>query len=220
MFFMPLYKSHAIKAVLIFLISFALCLPYLFYTYSITGKLLYWTNSGSLSLYTMSTPYENEFGDWKSCPELLINPNHKVFIDSVLKLKPLEIDEALKAKAILHIKSHPQKYVSNWLTNIGRLLFSYPYSKTQQTIKTYFFLIPNMIIITLILLAFISSIVNYKIFPKEIMTLFLFMIIYLFGCTLISSYSRMFIITMPFWFIFILYVLDNTISIKIKLNKS
>ena len=61
-----------IKSLLIALgIAFAIVTPYLAYTYNLTGRVFYWGNSGGMNLYWMSTPYENEFGDW--FPETLFN---------------------------------------------------------------------------------------------------------------------------------------------------
>ena len=216
MFLLPIFRSSAKKSTLIFLISFVFCLPWLLYTYSLTNKPFYWTNSGSMSLYTMSSPYANELGDWTNSKILQLNPNHKVFMDSISKLKPLEKDEAYKTAAIENIKSHPKKYLSNWIANVGRLLFSYPYSNKEQNIKSYFTIIPNMFVIVIIVLTFAVSIVHYKKFPEGLILLFLFILIYLFGSTLVSAYRRMFYITMPFWFFFISYVFNNIISFKIR----
>jgi hypothetical protein len=216
LFLLPKFRSSAKKSILIFLISFVLCLPYLLYTYSLTNKLFYWTNSVSMALYTMSTPNANELGDFSDSDELLLNPNHKVFIDSISRLKPLAIDEAYKTAAIKNIKNHPQKFFFNWIANVGRLLFSYPFSNAVQTIKSYFTIIPNMFIIVLIILILPVSIVHYKKFPEGIILLFLFVLIYLLGSSLVSAYRRMFYITIPFWFFFISYVFNNIISIKIK----
>ena len=36
------------------------------YTYSITGKFFFMADSGGSSLYSMSSPFENEHGDWFS----------------------------------------------------------------------------------------------------------------------------------------------------------
>src|SRR5262249_27283060 len=52
------------KAIVVCGIALAICLPYLLYTYSLTGKIFYWGNSGGLQLYSMSTPYQGEYGDW------------------------------------------------------------------------------------------------------------------------------------------------------------
>jgi hypothetical protein len=218
MFLLPDFHSSAKKSTLIFLMSFIFCLPWLIYTYSLTNKVFYWTNSGSMALYTMSTPYANELGDWKSSDELLLNSNHKVFIDSISKLTSLERDKAYKAAAIKNIKNHPGKYFHNWIANVGRLLFSYPFSNAGQTIKSYFTIIPNMFVVVLLILIFPVCIIQYKKFPEELILLLLFILIYLFGSTLISAYRRMFYITMPFWILLISYVFNNLISIKIKQN--
>ncbi len=216
MFLMPKFRSTAKRSVLIFLISFIFCLPWLFYTYNLTNKPFYWGNSGNMSLYTMSTPYENELGDWESERELQENPNHQIFMDSILKLAPLERDEAYKKAAIKNIKGHSKKFFSNWVANIGRLLFSYPYSNKEQNVKSYFTIIPNMFVVVIIVLIFPLSIVYYKRIPQGLIFLLLFILIYLFGSTLLGAYRRMFYVTMPFWFFYISYVFNNIISVKIK----
>jgi len=212
----PNVKPYAKKSSLIYAISFIFCLPYLFYTFNLTNKLFYWTNSGGMSLYTMSTPFSNESGEWKSTGELLLSPNHRLFIDSISKLKPIEIDNAYKKAAFNNIVSHPNKYFKNWIANIGRILFSYPYSNTNQRISTFFTMIPNMFIVFMILFAFVINSLNYKLFPMEMSFFLLFILVYLFGCTLVSSYNRMFFITMPFWFCYINCIINNSVYIRIK----
>jgi hypothetical protein len=216
MFLIPVFRSAAKKSILIFLFSFIFCLPWLIYTYSLTNKLFYWADSGSMSMYTMSTPFANEIGDWKSSDELKQNPNHKAFVDSIEEFNSLQRDEAYKAAAIENIKNHPKKYLSNWVANAGRLLFSYPHSNSRQTLRTYWTIIPNMFVIVIIVLTFPMSILHYKKFPEGFILLFLFILIYLFGSTLVSAFRRMFYVTMPFWVFFISYVFNNIISVKIK----
>jgi len=216
MVLLPAFRSSAKKSFLIFLISFVFCLPWLLYTYSLTNKLFYWTNSGSMSLYTMSTPYENELGDWANIEQLQLNPNHKSFMDSISKFNSLQKDDAYKSAAIKNIIEHPEKYFSNWIANVGRLFFSYPYSKTEQTLKTYWTMIPNMFILIFIVISVFFSLMHYEKVPKALLVLLFFMLVYLFGSSLISAYRRMFYITMPFWILLISYVFNNIISIKIK----
>jgi len=220
MFFLPAFRSSAKKSTLIFLLSFVFCLPWLFYTYSLTGKPFYWAKTGSINLYTMSTPFENELGDWIGDDELQLNPNHKVFMDSILQLNNLQRDEARQAAAIENIKSHPKKYFSNWVANVGRLLFSYPYSNSEQNIRTYWTIIPNMFVVVIITIAFAFSIFHYKKFPEALILLFLFFIIYLLGSTLVSAFRRIFYVTMPFWILFVSFVFSNIISVKIKQDKN
>jgi hypothetical protein len=215
-FLFPKFRPSAKRSVLIFLFSFIFCLPWLFYTYSLTNKPFYWGNAGNMSLYTMSTPYANELGDWGSESELQENPNHKIFMDSVLKLTALERDEAYKKAAIKNISSHPRKFFSNWVANIGRLLFSYPYSNKTQNVKTYFTVVPNMFVIVFIVLIFPVSIIYYKRIPKGLFFLLLFMLIYLLGSSFLGAYRRMFYVTLPFWYFYISFVISNIISIRIK----
>jgi hypothetical protein len=182
----------------------------------VTGKVLYWTNSGGMSLYTMSTPFSDELGDWTPMQKLSANPNHKVLIDSISKLNSLERDIAFKTKAIENIKSHPKKYLNNLGANVGRMLFYYPFSHSQQTLETYFIIIPNIFIIVFIILALIISTFYYKKVPAGVIFVLMFFLVYLFGSSLVSAYARMFYITIPFWLFFILYVFTNIVSIKIK----
>ena len=48
----------------IFLISFLIISPYLVFTYSITGKYIYFSNGGGKLLYWISSPHENDLGEW------------------------------------------------------------------------------------------------------------------------------------------------------------
>ena len=57
-------NSNYKKSILILTIAFVTTIPWLAYTYHMTGKFLYWSSYGGNNLYWMSTPYENEYGDW------------------------------------------------------------------------------------------------------------------------------------------------------------
>src|SRR5207249_2495311 len=54
------------SATALYLLALILTLPYLAYTYALTGRPFYWGSSGGMSLYWMSTPYRDELGDWRS----------------------------------------------------------------------------------------------------------------------------------------------------------
>lgn len=214
----PIFRNVAKKSTVIFTVAFVFCLPWLCYTYSITKRVLYWTNSGSMSLYTMSTPYENESGQWYGEDLLLKNPNHALFIDSITNLSPLLKDDAYKTAAIKNIKTHPKKYAYNFISNVGRLLF-FPSNYAPDTIWSYYPFIPNMFLVVFIFFGVVISIRYYKNVPQEIVFLFLFILIYLMGSTFVSAYRRMFYITVPFWLLFIAYVFNNIITIKLNRQK-
>lgn len=219
LFLLPKFRLTAKRFTYIFGLSFLLCLPYLGYTYSVTYKPFYWTNSGGWSLFNMSAPYPNDWGDWKDNPQMLQNPNYKIFVDSLLKLHPMDRDAAYKAKAIENIKHNPKKYLVNCVANLGRMFFSYPFTNMEQDVKTYFTIIPNMFVVVFMVITLGLSIFYHKKMPQELIILLLFILIYLAGSTLVSAFRRMFYITMPFWTIFIAYVLTNIVSIKVKTNE-
>ena len=207
------FRSIAKRSIIIFLLSFIFCLPWLFYTYSLTNKAFYWSNSGSMSLYTMSTPFAEETGQWYQESELLKNPNHSLFIDSILKLTSLQRDEAYKEAAIRNIKKYPLKYLTNCISNTGRLLF-FPSDYAPDSLLSYYPFIPNMFIVVFIVLSILVSLSTIKKIPKELIFLFLFIFIYLAGSILLSTYRRMFHITMPFWFLYFSYFFNNIVSFK------
>ena len=210
------YRTKAFKLSFIFFFAFLFCTPWLSYTYHLTHKVFYWGNSGNMSLYTMSTPFADELGDWKTISSLRENPNHKKFIDSLLKLYPIEQDEAFKKQAIIYIKKHPVKYVQNWVANIGRLLFSYPNTSKYQSISTFYTLLPNMFLLVFMIMALWMHLLFPRKVPFEIWVLLLFIMVYLFGSSLVSAYRRQFFITLPFWAIYIIYFFSNLISIQWK----
>lgn len=217
-YFLPRFRIFARKSIFVFGLSLVFCMPYLIYTYNLTNKPFYWTNSGSMSLYTMSTPYADELGDWSHLKELQVNPNHKSFIDSIANLKPLERDNAFKTAGIKNIKEHPQKFIANCVANIGRLFFEYPYTNKKEDINTLFYIFPAMFVIVFISITMFIGLLYFKHIPFEFFVLLLFFLIYLLGSALVSAYSRMFNITLPYWVLFGSYVFNNFISIKLKNN--
>ena len=122
---MLLFKANRYKYKLIVAIStiaLLINLPYLVYTYNLTGKVFYWGNSGGMSLYWMSTPYPDEYGDWKptglingNSPEpygtakgdSILQANHKIEIQYILKHTGVAQDNEFKKAALKNIKAHP-----------------------------------------------------------------------------------------------------------------
>jgi dolichyl-phosphate-mannose-protein mannosyltransferase len=110
-------------------IAVAGCIPWLAYTYSITGRVLYWGNSGGLSLYWTSAGRPDQHGAWHAV--------HTVFRDSYLtpfrpffervdRLPPVQRDLALQSAAMHNALSHPARYVVNVAANASRMLFAAP----------------------------------------------------------------------------------------------
>jgi hypothetical protein len=210
------FRLAAKKTTYIFSVSFILCIPYLIYTYNLTGKIFYWSDSGGMSLFTMSAPYPKDYGDWKPEDQMLQNPNYKTFIQSISKLSPLDRDAAYKKQAIENIKKYPLKYSLNCLANAGRLFFGYPKTNTLQSFDMYFYLLPNMFVVSFIAITLSIGIYHFNKIPYEIFFLFFFVLIYLLGSVLLSAYCRMFMITVPFWMLFFFYIRNNVITVNIR----
>lgn len=204
------------------LLALAFLLPYLCYTFVLTKKPLYWSNSGGLSLYWMSSPFSDELGDWHAS-SLREHPslkrNHGQFFDSIAHLGPVEKDEALKSKAIENIKAHPQKFLYNCLANIGRTLFSHPLSHLRPSNGFMFYLVPNIFFLVLTLLFLLPTIFYHRKFPAEIL-MFLFMaFLYLSETIIVSSYTRFFFMIVPILLLWIFFFLDRFVKIDFQIQK-
>jgi hypothetical protein len=208
--------------VLIFTLALFFCIPYLIYTYALTGQIFYWGGGGSV-LYWMSSPYEGEYGDWHSI-RLDKSPqrkkNHAEFLDSLAELERIDKMREMKKQAIKNIKKYPKKYFKNWCANVGRMLFSYPYSYAPQSLKTYFTVIPNMFIVVFSVLCSYITLINRKRIHQEIFLLLIFISVYLFGSSLLSAYRRMFFLAIPVIGLWLAYILDNFVQIKLYKNPS
>lgn len=204
------------KSILLSAITLIGCIPWLLYTYSISGNSFYWSSAGGKSLYAMSSPYEEDLGDWRSTTDLKDDPNHKEFIEKVWSLSQVQRDSAYMTKGIENLKNHPAKYFQNWTANVGRLFFSYPFSESKQSVKTYFRLLPNVIVVSLILISFFilfkKSIIQKL--PSFLVPLLIFFSVYLFLSSLLSAYNRFFMITLPYWFVFVSIILNNSMTIR------
>jgi len=189
-------RPHTVRAAIpVFLLALIWCGPYLLYTYSLTGRLFYWGTSGGMSLYWMSSPQANEYGSWFSVKDVKerteLTP-HREFFATLEGLSDVERDDAYRKRAIYNITHHPAKFLSNWTANVGRLLFSYPFSFAAQSLSTYFYLVPNMFVVVLFLLSMIPAVLRPRAIPFELWALLFFAIIAFSGSTLLSAYDRQF----------------------------
>ncbi|HWZ02843.1 MAG TPA: glycosyltransferase family 39 protein [Mucilaginibacter sp.] len=232
--FMLLFKKSRVfylKPVKILLIAFVVTLPYLVYTYSLTGKAFYWGDSGGMSLYWMSSPYDHEYGDWK-VPDLtnnqypvlfksaeavnLLKKNHSKEIKAILKHNEFEQDVLFKQKAIDNIKKHPFKFLKNYYYNFSRMLFNFPYSYSYQDGA----IVENIIIGSLILWASVAGIIltwlNWRRIISPVRFLLLITAVYLALSGALSSYPRQLDVMVPvllFWFGYLMANI-KTISLK------
>ena len=224
LFYLGLYiinKSVSFKkSFLIYVLALFLCVPYLFYTYSQTGKIFYWGNAGGLSLYWMSTPYPGELGDWHMPKVIKDNPkqfeNHKKLFDKLETMPSIQRDDELKRHALENISNNPLKYFTNWIANVGRLLFNYPYSFTEQKLSTFIYIIPNMFIVVIFVFCLFPAVLARRLIPHEIYSLLFFVLIAFGGSSLLSAYNRLFWPLVPLVIFWISFIIINVIRLEIK----
>jgi hypothetical protein len=214
-------------------------LPYLAYTYSLTGRLLYWSDHGGKTLYWMASPNKYELGDW--IPQSLkitnnnsivsfdsnyVIDNHKNIMNEILALPLIEQDAAFKRTAFNFILHHPTKFIANWFCSVSRLLFNRPYTFSIQHNRgnPFFFIeIPGAFFLGLLFFFSLNFIKNKN--QLEIVFLYLLGLVYLF----ISSFSytsfRQFYIITPVFFILFTPILFKLVQLvksnyfEIKLNE-
>ncbi len=216
----------------IFILAVILCIPYLVYTHSLTGKVFYWGSNGAEKLYWMSTPYANEYGDWftyeatvdprnksnrKFTRDLtVLSENHADFYEKVALHSGIEKDRLLKEKAIENIKAHPVKYFKNWMASVGRYLFNFPYSYTPQKLSTYFYLLPNMFLTVICILCLYPTYLYWRWMPIEIKVLLIISVVYSGGSSLINANARQFSAIVPILVLWIFFTVNNLVKIKVQ----
>ena len=238
------------KSIAIFLIAFITTIPWLAYTYHMSGKFLYWSSFGGNNLYWMSTPFENEYGDWSGYPNLTHEPytipgsmdqiemNHKKDFETILENKQVQEDhvrngviygnpyngivqdDLLKKIAIQNIKAHPIKFLQNCISNVGRIVFNYPASYTLQKPSTLFRLPINGVLLVFAFFCLIPTLLNWRNVPFSIRFLLLFALIYLGGSILGSAGPRMLTVALPILLFWISFISEKTIKINLKFKKN
>lgn len=191
----------------VLLFSYFISIPYLIFTYNSTSKPFLWANSGSENLYWMSTPHENEFGNWLTKDYFIfkelrpeydtsVYAHHKTFITNVLAEKNyVKRNEMFTKAAIENIKHNPFKYGQNIIMNISRLYFGIPHTNVLQSKNNTFRILINTFVFTFSLFAFIYLIFNFKTIEPSIQFLNFLLFSYLCLTFLLSALPRQLNIT-------------------------
>ncbi|MEO6489285.1 MAG: glycosyltransferase family 39 protein [Ferruginibacter sp.] len=232
------------KGLIVLIIAFATVTPYLAYTYHLTGRIFYWGSSGGDNLYWMSTPYEKEYGSWfpgtmlyadsvKESPhrdhtvnntstteyvkgsEDSIRAHHLENYKKAYHYIGVERDDVFKDLVYKNIKAHPVKYLQNIISNIGRILFNYPYSYTAQKPGTLARIPMNGTIVLLSLFCLIPTFLNWKRVIYPIQFLLFFGLLYLGGSVFGSAEIRMFAVIVPALLLWIAFTMQRTVKINL-----
>jgi hypothetical protein len=141
-------RSDIVRPYLIqVVVAFSLCLPYLAYTYHLTGKALYWSTAGANSFYWLTSPYSEEWGDWYHQGWVRENPvlrahHQKIFdqttglaqdptlsaSEQVFNLGTPESASVFREAGLRNLREHPLKFAKNWAANLVRLFLDVPVS--------------------------------------------------------------------------------------------
>ncbi|MEL6649760.1 MAG: hypothetical protein AAFQ87_03035 [Bacteroidota bacterium] len=203
-------------------VGIMICVPYLAYTYSVTGKSFYWGTNGGEVLYWMTTGEDKEYGDWQAKDRVLndeiedLAPIHKEFVASIMSLNHIERDDAFKQKALENMSEHPEVYIKNWVNNVIRMFWGFPRSYRQQDLRP----VPYIILNTVMLLALIFSLIgawrNLFDIPLYFWALWMIFLIYVGITTLVHAEPRYLVSVVPFCLLWITYIGTRYFSLHIK----
>lgn len=228
-------RSYYLKSAVILLIAFGVTVPYLFYTYQLTHKVFYWGDSGGMSLYWMSTPYNDEYGDWK-LPDLsnrqyptlfksaevvtLLKKNHSKELKFILKHNEVEQDELFKKIAISNIKANPVKFIRNYYYNCSRMLFNFPYSYAYQDAAIVRNIITGSIILWGTVLGIVLTSLNWRRIVSPVKLVLLVTGVYLVLSAALSSYPRQLDVVVPVLLFGIGYLVSNIKKVDLKFTST
>ena len=205
------------KAIPIYSIALLLCVPYLIYTYSLSGKIFYWANSGGHVLYWLYNPHPEEFGDWKSKTAVMAQPelaHHRPLYQKLAELNYMQQDELLKKIALRNIINNPGKMFLNWVSNLGRLWLNLPFSYKYQHPRQLLYVVPNSLLLSATLLCFYPLIRFCRQLPKPITHAIALSVVFLLGHSLVYANARYLCTIVPIIFIVITYTATNLLKVQ------
>ena len=218
------------KYILPLVLSIVFCTPYLFYTYNLTNKIFYFSDAGGSSLYWMSEPSPFFKGDWNGgYGYSQNNPNiatktYNEFLKQyswpiqkeLEKLNWIEKDEALKKLAIYNIRENKLKYFKNWINNLGRLFFGYPFTFHTPNWQHILVTFKQSFHIVGLFIVYLISIMKFRNINVDYLFLIVLFSIYIFGVSLLSSYPRFLFITNIITWVYAIYIYKNFLKISLK----
>jgi hypothetical protein len=193
----------------VYTLALAFCLPWLAFTYSVTDRVLVWGNSGSLSLYWMSSPHPQDLGDWRGgAYEIVVTDpalaHHRDLFLELAPLDPAEQNRRLEEEAIENIRGSPGKFAENVAANVSRMVFGFPFSGKPETLNTLFYLVPNSIILWAVVGCAVLVARRPRPFPFEGVAFAAFAGFGLALHSVLAAFPRMFMPLIPIalWFVF------------------
>jgi 4-amino-4-deoxy-L-arabinose transferase-like glycosyltransferase len=198
---LPKLRSLACTSLLITIGAFLLCVPYLHYTYSKTGKPLLWTSLSGELAYWMTSYEGGENGHWYADdvvfnhPEL--NARHGPFLREAYKKKQLECDDLMMQEAIRRAKANPPAVLYNWMCNVSRFFFGFPCSLEKERISSLILLIYNGLLLIAFVIGSTLTRLRKDSVPPTLILLAILAFIYAGGTSVLSTQPRYFLGIMP-----------------------
>jgi len=144
--------------------------------------------------------------------------HHQKDFEELKKYVGVEEDDAYKKIVIRNIKSHPLKYIQNCISNMGRILFNYPYSYTVQKPGTLARLPMNGIIVTFLLFSLIPTFINWRRLAFSARLILFIVALYLAGTVLGCAQTGMFTPIVPMVLFWIAYIMNKSLKVNLKFN--
>ena len=141
--------------------------------------------------------------------------HHRADYLEINKYTGVERDDVYKKLTIRNIKAHPVKYLQNCVSNVGRMLFDYPYSFFPQKPGLLLRLPPNGIIALLALFCLVPTVLNWRKMIYPVRYLLFFALLYLGGNVLGAADIRMFILIAPMLLLWIAYTIQKTVRVEL-----
>lgn len=213
-------RRMLLRALSIFGITLALCLPWLHYTHSRTGDFPCWSTNGGELLYWATSTQPGENGHWfseedaQNKPELVAN-GHRDFYRAHYYLPVKEREAALKKKAVENLKANPLGALKNWLSNWGRLLFGFPRSFQAEELLILVLVLVNGPLILAVLLAAYFGWLHCLTTPPEFLLLTAMVVVYLGGTSLLPGLPRYTIVVWPWVIIPVADILSRHLRLKV-----
>lgn len=187
-------RRPVMRALVIFSLAFAMCVPYLAYTQAKTGRFLCWSTNGGELLYWLTSHHEGENGHWFSSEAVFTKPelkgNHEAFYRELMAMRVLDQDVAFKEKARKQLRSAPLKVAYNWACNVNRLVFGFPRAFEVEELKTVALVVCNGMLVVAFGIALAAAALRPREVPGEIWLLVAMTAVYLGGATLAPALPR------------------------------
>lgn len=206
-------RAKLLRALMVMLLAFAMCLPWLAYTKAKTGENLCWSTVGGELLYWMTSTNEGENGHWFSVEDARTKPelvaHHRELFLPYYDLPVKEREARFKKRAVEQLKGNPAGVFKNWLCNWGRLTIGHPRSFERMDLSAFVLLVVNGPIVLAFVGACVVALWRWREVPTEIVIIGLLSLIYIGGSSIAPGLPRYTVVLWPWIGVIIAAVLSK-----------